>query len=89
MIPGEWLLSDEPVEINAGRPTVSLTVHSLDRWVEPVRGCRSIAKHHMVRNNATPDIQVDLETHDVYVDGELASVEPADRVPMSQLYYVV
>lgn len=28
MIPGEWLLSDEPVEINAGRPTVTLTVHN-------------------------------------------------------------
>lgn len=61
----------------------------LDRWVEPVRGCRSIAKHHMVRNSATPDIRVDLDTHDVYVDGELATIEPADRVPMSQLYYVV
>jgi len=26
MIPGEWLLSDEPVEINAGRRTVRLSV---------------------------------------------------------------
>lgn len=28
MIPGEWLLSDEPVEINAGRPTRTLRVHN-------------------------------------------------------------
>ncbi|UQU67592.1 urease subunit beta [Couchioplanes caeruleus] len=28
MIPGEWLLSDEPVEINAGRRTLTLRVHN-------------------------------------------------------------
>ena len=28
MIPGEWLLSDEPVEINAGRRTAQLTVRN-------------------------------------------------------------
>ena len=28
MIPGEWLLSDEPIEINAGRRTVQLSVRN-------------------------------------------------------------
>jgi urease beta subunit len=28
MIPGEWLLSDEPIEINAGRPTMRLSVRN-------------------------------------------------------------
>jgi len=28
MIPGEWLLSDEPIEINAGRRTLTLRVHN-------------------------------------------------------------
>jgi urease beta subunit len=28
MIPGEWFLSDEPVEINAGRRTLTLTVRN-------------------------------------------------------------
>ena len=28
MIPGEWLLSDEPVEINAGRRTLQLAVRN-------------------------------------------------------------
>jgi urease subunit beta/urease subunit gamma/beta len=28
MIPGEWLLSDEPIEINAGRRTVRLSVRN-------------------------------------------------------------
>jgi urease beta subunit len=35
MIPGEWLLSDEPIEINAGRRTVRLTVHNIgDRPIQ-------------------------------------------------------
>lgn len=28
MIPGEWLLSDEPIEINAGRRTLRLSVQN-------------------------------------------------------------
>src|SRR4051812_35799535 len=28
MIPGEWLLADEPIEINAGRPTVRVSVRN-------------------------------------------------------------
>jgi len=28
MIPGEWLLSDEPIEINAGRRTTRLSVRN-------------------------------------------------------------
>ncbi|MGH3588563.1 MAG: urease subunit alpha, partial [Pseudonocardia sp.] len=31
----------------------------LDRWVEPVRGCRTVGKAQMVRNSATPEIRVD------------------------------
>ena len=35
MIPGEWLLSDEPVEINAGRRTLRLSVRNLgDRPIQ-------------------------------------------------------
>ena len=35
MIPGEWLLSDEPVEINAGRRTLRISVrNSGDRPIQ-------------------------------------------------------
>jgi urease subunit alpha len=61
----------------------------LDRWIEPVHGCRHIGKQHMVRNDATPDIRIDPETYRVYVDGELASVPPFDHVSLAQLYYIV
>ncbi len=61
----------------------------LERWIEPVRGCRTIGKAQMVRNDATPEIRVDPETYQVTVDGKPATVEAADEVAMSQLYYIV
>jgi urease subunit alpha len=62
---------------------------ALDRWVEPVRNCRTIGKAQMVRNDATPEISVDPETYQVSVDGRPATVDAVDEVPMSQLYYIV
>ncbi len=61
----------------------------MERWVEPVRGCRTIGKAQMVRNDATPEIAVDAETFQVTIDGKPATVEAADEVAMSQLYYIV
>ena len=61
----------------------------LDRWVEPVRNCRSVGKAQMVRNSATPEITVDPETYQVSVDGRPITVPAADEVSMSQLYYIV
>jgi urease subunit alpha len=61
----------------------------LERWIEPVRGCRTIGKAQMVRNDATPHIRVDAETFQVIVDGEPATVAAAEEVAMSQLYYIV
>jgi urease subunit alpha len=61
----------------------------LERWVEPVRGCRTIGKAQMVRNDAMPEIRVDPETYQVTVDGRPATIEAADEVAMAQLYYIV
>ena len=62
---------------------------SLDRWFEPVANCRAITKAQMVRNDSTPEIQVDPETYQVSVDGKPVTVGPAEDVAMSQLYYIV
>jgi urease subunit alpha len=62
---------------------------ALERWVEPVRNCRTVGKAQMVRNEATPQIGVDPETYQVTVDGRLATVAAADEVSMSQLYHIV
>jgi urease subunit alpha len=61
----------------------------IDRWVEPVRNCRTVGKAHMVRNTATPEISVDPETYQVSIDGRLATVGAAHEVSMSQLFYIV
>jgi urease subunit alpha len=61
----------------------------LQRMVEPVRNCRGIGKADMLRNDKTPEIKVDPETYVVTVDGVHATVPPADRLPMAQLYFLV
>jgi urease subunit alpha len=61
----------------------------LQRMVEPVRGCRALGKADMVRNDLTPDIKVDPETYEVRLDGELATVPPAEELPMAQLYFLI
>jgi urease subunit alpha len=60
----------------------------LRRRVAPVSGCRGIGKADMLRNDGTPEITVDPETYEVRVDGELATVPPASRLPMAQLYFL-
>ncbi len=61
----------------------------LTRRLVPVRNCRGIGKRDMVRNDATPRIEVDPETYVVRVDGEVATCAPAARLPLSQLHYIV
>jgi urease subunit alpha len=61
----------------------------LRRMVEPVRGCRTVGKADMVRNDATPEISVDPETYEVRLDGVLATVPAAETLPMSQLFFLV
>jgi urease subunit alpha len=61
----------------------------LNRWIEPVRQCRTIGKAQMLRNDATPDITVDAETYQVLIDGQPATVDAVDEVSLSQLYYIV
>lgn len=53
----------------------------------PVRRCRQIGKADMVLNTATPQIDVNPETFDTYVDGKLAYVAPTKEAPLAQLYW--
>ncbi len=61
----------------------------LQSQVLPVRRTRSLGKEHMVRNTATPQIEVDPETYKVSFDGEPAHIEPAQSLPLTQLFFVV
>ena len=58
-----------------------------DNILYPVHGVRQIGKADMVLNTATPQIDVNPETFDVYVDGKLAYVPPAKEISLGQLYW--
>ena len=60
----------------------------LSRRVEPVRNCRNIGKRDMIHNDATPRIEVDPETYEVRVDGEIITCEPSRVLPMAQRYFM-
>jgi urease subunit alpha len=59
----------------------------LRRRVMPVCGTRTLTKRAMVRNDRTPDIDVNPETFAVIVDGEHATVPPARSISLNQLYF--
>ena len=52
----------------------------------PVSGTRSLSKTDLLHNDICPNIEVDPDTFQVRVDGELATCEPVDRVPLGRLY---
>ena len=60
----------------------------LHKRIVPVRNCRNIGKANMVRNSATPRIEVDPETYEVRADGELLTCEPATVLPLAQRYFL-
>lgn len=60
----------------------------LQKKVLPVAGCRNISKKDMIHNNATPEIEVDAETYEVKVDGELITCEPLKVLPIAQRYFM-
>ena len=53
-----------------------------------VRNCRKIGKKDLLLNDATPNIEVDPETYEVRVDGELLACEPARVLPLAQRYFL-
>jgi len=60
----------------------------LQKIILPIIGCRSITKHDMIYNNATPQIEVDPETYKVSIDGQAISCEAVDTLPLAQRYFL-
>jgi urease subunit alpha len=61
--------------------------YGLDTEVVPVSGTRTVAKDDMHYNDDCPDdIEVDPETFEVRVDGEVVTSEPSDELPLAQRY---
>jgi urease subunit alpha len=62
--------------------------YGLRRDVAAVKHTRDIGKKDMKRNDATPEIKVDPDTYQVWVDGEKVGCEPAKVLPMAQRYFL-
>ena len=71
-----------PIAIEAGlQDKLQLTKQLL-----PTGQTRKLSKQNMLHNSACPDISVNPQTFDVFVDGELAFCEPASELPLTQRY---
>lgn len=60
----------------------------LNKQLVAVKGIRNIRKKDMIHNGLTPKLEVDPQTYQVRVDGELITCEPADVLPMAQRYFL-
>ncbi|AHG02633.1 urease subunit alpha [Halobacterium sp. DL1] len=61
--------------------------YGLDTPVVPVSGTRDLGKADMLYNDYCPDdIEVDPETFEVRVDGDIVTCEPASELPLAQRY---
>ena len=58
----------------------------IQKKLVPVKNCRNIGKKDMLYNDKTPKIEVDPETYEVKVDGEIATVDPAEKLSLARLY---
>ncbi|MEM8843925.1 MAG: urease subunit alpha [Pseudomonadota bacterium] len=58
----------------------------LKKELLPAVGTRKLNKSHMLHNSSCPKVTVNPQTFDVYVDGELATCEPAKTLPLAQRY---
>lgn len=60
----------------------------LEKVILPVHGIRQLTKKDMKLNTETPDIDVDPQTYEVKINGEVLTCEPVDTVPMGQRYFL-
>ena len=61
----------------------------LDNMVLPVKNIRNLTKRDMKFNDVIPkSLEVDPQTYDVKVDGELITCEPAESLPFTQRYFL-
>ncbi len=61
---------------------------AIRKKVVPVEHTRNISKKSMKLNDLCPKIEVDPETYEVRLNGELITCEPAKELPMAQRYFL-
>ena len=61
---------------------------ALRKKIVPIENTRNISKKSMKLNDLCPEIEVDPETYEVRLEGELITCEPAKELPMAQRYFL-
>lgn len=60
----------------------------LKKQIKAVKGVRNLTKKDMKLNGEMPMIDVDPQTYEVTVNGQLVTCEPMDVLPMAQRYFL-
>ncbi|MED4113084.1 urease subunit alpha [Priestia megaterium] len=60
----------------------------LQKLLKPVKNIRQLKKTDMKLNGEMPKIEVDPQTYEVKVDGQMITCEAAEVVPMAQRYFL-
>ncbi|MFC4401937.1 urease subunit alpha [Gracilibacillus xinjiangensis] len=60
----------------------------LEKQIGIVRNCRNIQKKDLPYNDKTPTIDINPETYEVRLDGEIITCEPFEEVAMAQRYFL-
>ncbi|GGW26391.1 urease subunit alpha [Arenibacter certesii] len=60
----------------------------LEKLILPVNGIRKLTKQDLKLNCETPNIEVDPQTYQVRVDGEIVTCDPARDLPLTQRYFL-
>jgi urease len=73
---------------NASIASGKVASYNLRKRIEAVKDCRNIGKKDMKFNDLRPKMKVDPESYRVEADGMHCTAEPAEVVPLGQMYYV-
>lgn len=60
----------------------------LQKLLKPVKDIRQLKKTDMKLNGEMPKIEVDPQTYEVKIDGQMITCEAAEVVPMAQRYFL-
>jgi urease subunit alpha len=60
----------------------------LQKKIGVVKNIRHLKKEDMILNGETPEIEVDPQTYEVKVNGELITCEPDEKVSLAQRYFL-
>lgn len=60
----------------------------LNSLIGEVKNCRNINKKSMILNDTTPKMDIDPQLYTVEANKELLTCDPADKLPLSQRYFL-